>query len=174
MGRSIWFYRWSGAPINPYSRAYIVIKLSKILCWFLHYWWQFAAVIGAAVYSLYLASNRVLCTDPPVYWPKNGYFGLCIGRFHKYSFTYPSSGHLVIGCHEHSGVYLFTITRLQRVFAPVNFPICFLLFKRSVRRIILFLERQQQRQALAENCAAIKSQTELQLLQQQINPHFLF
>ncbi|MDP5144056.1 histidine kinase [Rheinheimera baltica] len=68
----------------------------------------------------------------------------------------------------------FTLIPSQdyNVFAPINFRVCFFVLAISAP-IILAFERQQQDKALAE-IAQRQSQTELQLLQQQVNPHFLF
>ncbi|MDP5458042.1 sensor histidine kinase [Alishewanella sp. SMS8] len=68
----------------------------------------------------------------------------------------------------------FTLIPSQdyNVFAPINFQISFFVLAISAP-IILAFERQQQDKAIAE-IAQRQSQTELQLLQQQVNPHFLF
>ena len=57
-------------------------------------------------------------------------------------------------------------------FAPMNYQVVFWILVFSTP-VILAFERQQQGKVLAQ-AASERTQTELQLLQQQINPHFLF
>jgi sensor histidine kinase YesM len=60
----------------------------------------------------------------------------------------------------------------RNIFAPDNYIFCFALLFVSTP-VILAFERQKQDKALVE-IAQQQAQTELKLLQQQINPHFLF
>ncbi|NCP64719.1 MAG: histidine kinase [Paraglaciecola sp.] len=60
----------------------------------------------------------------------------------------------------------------HNIFHPINYQISFLLLAICVPLILAF-ERQQQDKAMAD-IARQQIRTELQLLQQQINPHFLF
>jgi LytS/YehU family sensor histidine kinase len=60
----------------------------------------------------------------------------------------------------------------HNIFSPINYQISFLLLAICVPLILAF-ERQQQDKAMAD-IARQQIRTELQLLQQQINPHFLF
>jgi len=69
---------------------------------------------------------------------------------------------------------VFTLFPLQNyhIFSPVNYQLLFWIFAISTPLILVF-ERQQQDAALAR-IAQQQTYTELKLLQQQINPHFLF
>jgi hypothetical protein len=60
----------------------------------------------------------------------------------------------------------------RNIFSKYNYQFCFAVLAISTPLILAF-ERQKQDKALIE-IAQQKTQTELQLLQQQINPHFLF
>jgi len=68
-------------------------------------------------------------------------------------------------------VTLFPST-IHQAFAPVNYQFMFWLLAISTPLILVF-ERQQQDSALTQ-ISLQKTHTELKLLQQQINPHFLF
>ncbi len=68
--------------------------------------------------------------------------------------------------------FTFLPSQDYNIFAADNFRFCFVVLLASTP-VILAFERQQQEKALAE-IAQRQSQTELQLLQQQVNPHFLF
>jgi len=172
----IWSLLWAGVFVStddpvrnqPIQAVIHSDKVVENFVLFLHYWWQFA-VIGAAVYALYWLNRYVLIRR---ILTKNGILAYVSGGFISIVLLTPVLATFVTWLPMNIPEFTFLPSQDYNVFAPVNFRFCFLLLAVSTP-IILAFERQQQDKALAE-IAQRQSQTELQLLQQQINPHFLF
>lgn len=135
---------------------------------FLIYLWQFL-LIGSTVLLLCWV-NR--------YWlirkllARTGVFAYVAGCLVTILLLTPLLGALVLTLPMNITEFTFLPSQDHNIFAPDNYHFCFFVLLLSAP-VILAFERQQQETALAE-VAQRQSQTELQLLQQQVNPHFLF
>ena len=135
---------------------------------FLIYLWQFL-LIGSTVLLLCWV-NR--------YWlirkllARTGVFSYVAGCLLTILLLTPLLGALVLALPMNITEFTFLPSQDHNIFAPDNSRFCFFVLLLSAP-VILAFERQQQETALAE-VAQRQSQTELQLLQQQVNPHFLF
>ncbi|NRQ41670.1 sensor histidine kinase [Rheinheimera sp. YQF-2] len=135
---------------------------------FLMYLWQFL-LIGSSVLLLCWV-NR--------YWlirkllAQRGVFAYVAGCLVTILLLTPLLGALVLTLPMNITEFTFLPSQDHNIFAPDNYRFCFFVLLLSAP-VILAFERQQQETALAE-VAQRQSQTELQLLQQQVNPHFLF
>ncbi|MEH8018385.1 histidine kinase [Rheinheimera muenzenbergensis] len=135
---------------------------------FLMYLWQFL-LLGSAVLLLCWV-NR--------YWlirkllAQKGVFAYVAGCLISIIVLTPLLGSVVLSLPMNIAEFTFLPSQDHNIFAADNFRFCFFVLLLSAP-VILAFERQQQEKALAE-IAQQHSVTELQLLQQQVNPHFLF
>ena len=135
---------------------------------FLMYLWQFL-LLGSAVLLLCWV-NR--------YWlirkllARTGVFAYVAGCLVSIIVLTPLLAAVVLLLPMNIAEFTFLPSQDHNIFAPDNYRFCFFVLLLSAP-VILAFERQQQEKALAE-VAQRQSQTELQLLQQQVNPHFLF
>lgn len=135
---------------------------------FLHYLWQFL-LLGTCVLFIcwlnrYLLIRRILA--------RKGVFAYVASCLISVILLTPLLCSIVLWLPLNIPEFTFLPSQDNNIFAPVNFQFCFMVLLLSVP-VILAFERQQQEKILAE-VAQRQSATELQLLQQQINPHFLF
>ncbi len=135
---------------------------------FLMYLWQFF-LLGSAVLLLCWV-NR--------YWlirkllARSGVFAYVAGCLVSIIILTPLLAAVVLLLPMNIAEFTFLPSQDHNIFAPDNYRFCFFVLLLSAP-VILAFERQQQEKALAE-VAQRQSATELQLLQQQVNPHFLF
>lgn len=135
---------------------------------FMDYLWQFL-LMGSSVLLVYWINRYILIRrllDP------RGVFAYVAGCLICIILMTPILASVVLYLPMNIPEWTFLPSEDYNVFAPSNFRFCFFILAVSAP-IILAFERQQQDKALAE-IAQRQSQTELQLLQQQVNPHFLF
>ncbi|MFT6835286.1 MAG: hypothetical protein ACJA0H_001322 [Francisellaceae bacterium] len=135
---------------------------------FFEYFWQLlvvAAVIGC-VYAInrYCLIRQVLA--------KQGILAFVAGVLICIIIVTPIFASLVLWLPLNTPSVRLFPSSLHQVFAPVNYQFMFWLLAISTPLILVF-ERQQQDTALTQ-ISLQKTHTELKLLQQQINPHFLF
>jgi hypothetical protein len=135
---------------------------------FFEYLWQFlvvAAVIGC-VYAInrYGLIRQVLA--------KQGVLTFFAGILICIIIVTPIFASLVLWLPLNTPNVTLFPSSLHQVFAPDNYQFMFWLLAISTPLILVF-ERQQQNTALTQ-ISLQKTHTELKLLQQQINPHFLF
>ena len=172
----VWALVWAGIfastedPVrNQPLRA--VINSDTVIVnfnFFLSYLWQFF-VIGSAVLFICWV-NR--------YWlirkllARSGVFAYVAGCLISILLLTPILASVVLTLPMNIPEFTFLPSQDHNIFAPDNYRFCFFVLLLSAP-VILAFERQQQEKALAE-VAQQQSATELQLLQQQVNPHFLF
>jgi len=173
-------YYWAGVFVSTDDRCAIthtgrdtlVISCRKF-CVFLHVLVAILLVIrGGRLCTLF--ELQTVVTDPAVYW-QNWLFGLCIGRFHKYSFTLPHlSGPLFVTWVPWTFQSLpFSITRLtKRVFRPALTSDLLFLLSAVYTPIILAFERHKQDKALAEIVASVKARLTQLIYSSQISSLF--
>ncbi|MDR6982233.1 hypothetical protein J2X32_000841 [Rheinheimera pacifica] len=135
---------------------------------FLHYLWQFL-LMGSCILLLcwlnrYWLIRRVLA--------RRGVFAYVASCLISIILLTPLLSSVVLLLPLNIAEFTFLPSEDYNLFAPDNFRFCFVVLLISTP-VILAFEHQQQENALAET-ARRQSQTELQLLQQQVNPHFLF
>ncbi len=135
---------------------------------FLGFLWQFlllAALVGC-VYALnrYGLIRQILA--------KQGALAFVSGALVCIIIITPMLASLVLWLPLNNPVVTLFPSENHQVFAPVNYQFLFWILAISTPLILVF-ERQQQDAALAR-IAQQQTYTELKLLQQQINPHFLF
>ncbi|MGJ8679663.1 sensor histidine kinase [Paraglaciecola sp.] len=135
---------------------------------FLQYIWQFL-IIGAVVLSVYWVNRYILIRLVLARSGVLAYISACLIYI---TLATPILCSVILWLPINIPEFTFLPSGDYNVFSPINYRICFIVLAISAP-IILAFERQQQDKALAE-IAQRQSQTELQLLQQQINPHFLF
>jgi hypothetical protein len=135
---------------------------------FLSYLWQFA-LMGALVLLVYWLNRYILIRR---ILTRSGIFAYVASCFICIIVMTPIMATVVLWLPMNIPEWTFLPSEDYNVFAPINFRFCFTILAISTP-IILAFERQQNDKALAE-IAQRQSQTELQLLQQQVNPHFLF
>lgn len=172
----VWSFLWAGifaSTDDPLRNQPLqaVIRSDKIVVnfhLFLDYWWQFM-LMGAAMLLIYWLNRYVLIRR---ILAKQGLFAYVSACLISIILLTPLLSTVILWLPMNIAEFTFLPSQDYNVFAPINFRFCFLLLAVSTP-IILAFERQQQDKALAE-IAQRQSQTELQLLQQQVNPHFLF
>ncbi|MDX1539156.1 sensor histidine kinase [Arsukibacterium sp.] len=135
---------------------------------FLQYLWQFL-LLGSCVLFIcwlnrYFLIRRILARE--------GVFAYVAGCLISIIVLTPLLSSIVLLLPLNIPEFSFLPSQDYNIFDPVNYRFCFFVLAISTPVIMAF-ERQQQEKALAE-IAQRHSQTELQLLQQQVNPHFLF
>ena len=137
---------------------------------FVSYFLQFSFV-GFLIGLVFLINRYVLIRH---LLAKQGLLGFAAGCLVLIVFITPVFAQFALWLPLNSGVIEGTLlpSANRNVFAKDNYQFCFALLFISTPLILAF-EREKQSKALIE-IAQQKAQTELQLLQQQINPHFLF
>lgn len=171
-----WAILWAGifaSTDDPVSNQPIktVINSDTIIVnfnFFLSYLWQFT-VMGLLVLCIYGLNRYVLIRYALA---RSGVFAYAASCLISIIIMTPILATVVLWLPMNIEQWTFLPSEDYNVFAPSNFRFSFFVFAVSTP-IILAFERQQQDKALAE-VAQRQSQTELQLLQQQVNPHFLF
>jgi hypothetical protein len=136
--------------------------------YFVSYLWQFL-VMGSLMLSIYWLNRYVLIRRVLA---RSGVFAYVAACLICTIVMTPILASVVLCLPMNIAEFTFLPSQDYNIFSPLNFRYCFVLLAVSTP-IILAFERQQQDKALAE-IAQRQSQTELQLLQQQVNPHFLF
>lgn len=135
---------------------------------FIDYLWQFL-VMGLLVLLLYWINRYMLIRR---ILARSGVFAYVAACFICIIVLTPILASVVLVLPMNIPQWTFLPSEDYNIFSPINFRFCFIILAVSAP-IILAFERQQHDKALAE-IAQRQSQTELQLLQQQVNPHFLF
>jgi len=153
---------------QPHSVELDITNIFTNFSLFINYLWQFlvVAVLISSVYALnrYGLIRQILA--------KQGVLAFVSGTLVCIIILTPIIASLVLWLPlNNPNVTLFPSENYQ-VFAPENYQFLFWLLAISTPLILVF-ERQQQATALAQ-IAQQQTHTELKLLQQQINPHFLF
>ncbi|MDP5130356.1 MAG: histidine kinase [Paraglaciecola sp.] len=136
--------------------------------YFLDYLWQFL-VMGILVLWVYWCNRYLLIRRVLA---RSGVFAYMTACLIFIIVGTPMLATVVLWLPMNIADWTFLPSEDYNIFAPINFRFIGLLLAVSTP-IILAFERQQQGKAMAE-IAQRQSQTELQLLQQQVNPHFLF
>lgn len=135
---------------------------------FLNFLWQFLviAVLVGSVYALnrYALIRQVLA--------KQGILAFVTGALVSIIIITPVFAFLLLCLPLNTPNITFFPSDNYQLFAQINYQFLFGLLAITTPLILVF-ERQQQDKALIE-IAQQQTQTELKLLQQQINPHFLF
>ncbi|MBU2970410.1 histidine kinase [Pseudoalteromonas sp. C2R02] len=155
-------------PINP------VIELSKLISDFgpfLFYLWQFL-VISSLIYITFLLNRYVLIRKVLA---EQGIIIFCAAVLLCLIVLTPTYSYLILALPVNQvPEYITTLipSGNQNIFSPYNYQFMFVVFAVSTP-IILAFERQKQ-DAKMHEISKQQIQTELKLLQQQINPHFLF
>ena len=152
-------------PIDP--RIDIALIFSQFGQFF-YYWWQFT-VIGLAALSMY-AINRYLLIRRIL--AQLGVYAFVASAFIVIITATPMLANIVLLLPMNIESFTFIPSGDYNPYDPINFQVCFAFIAVSTP-VILAFERQHQDRALAQ-IARQQIQTELKLLQQQINPHFLF
>ncbi len=135
---------------------------------FVSYAWQFSLLALCAGFifgfNRYVLIRKLLA--------EHGVFVFLCGALVTVLLLTPVFGHIILAMPINVPEQTLLPSEDHNPFAPVNFQVVFwiLVFTTPV---ILAFERQQQGKVLAQ-AASEKTQSELQRLQQQINPHFLF
>jgi hypothetical protein len=171
-----WAILWAGifaSTDDPVSNQPIkaVINSDTVIVnfsFFINYLWQFL-LMGTLVLVVYWLNRYVLIR---LILARNGVFAYVAGCLITIIVMTPLLASVVLWLPMNIPDWTFLPSEDHNVFAPINFRFSFFVMAVSTP-IILAFERQQQDKALAE-IAQQQSQTELQLLQQQVNPHFLF
>jgi hypothetical protein len=135
---------------------------------FIDYLWQFL-VMGLLVLLLYWINRYILIRR---ILARSGVFAYVAACLICIIVMTPIWASVVLLLPMNIPQWTFLPSEDYNIFSPINFRFCFIILAVSAP-IILAFERQQHDKALAE-IAQRQSQTELQLLQQQVNPHFLF
>ncbi len=171
-----WAFIISGAfhyhedPMNnmPINLVFDPVQIVSNPLPFLAYFWQFA-IISIVVGVLYLANRYVLIKRV-----LNGYgvFYFVLASVVFWLLYTPVAGQIVIHLPMTPAHFTFIPSENFDVFDSDNYKVS-LLFLFLTTPLILAFERQRDVATNAE-IAEQKTQAELQLLQQQINPHFLF
>lgn len=171
-----WTFMWAGIfhsnpdpmrnmPLNP------ILDLRLMFTeWptFLNYLWQFG-FIALLTYAFYAVIRFFLIRQ---LLAKEGVLPFLFGSGLFILIFTPIAGSLILLLPINIETMTLLISTDYDVFAFDNYMYSIVLFLASVPMILSF-DRQQQDTLLAENRAR-QTKTELQLLQQQINPHFLF
>ncbi len=152
-------------PLHPVlDIALILEELPR----FLGYWLQFTiiALCCALIYFInrYLLVRRLLA--------EQGVFVFLCGAIVTIVLLTPLLAQVILSMPINVPEKTLLPSEDHNPFAPINFQVVFWLLVFS-SPIILAFERQQQSQRMAE-LTHEQTNTELKLLQQQINPHFLF
>ena len=171
-----WAFIISGAfhyhedPMNnmPINLIFDPVQIISDPLPFLAYFWQFA-IISIVIGTLYLANRYVLIKRV-----LNGYgvFYFVLASIIFWLLYTPIAGQIVIHLPMTPEHFSFIPSENFDVFDPDNYKVS-LLFLFLTTPLILAFERQRD-VAINAEIAEQKTQAELQLLQQQINPHFLF
>jgi sensor histidine kinase YesM len=135
---------------------------------FINYLWQF--LVLAAVISCAYAINRYGLIRHIL--AKQGVLAFIAGGLIFIIIMTPFFAALVLWLPLNTPVVTFFPSSVHQVFAPINYQFMFWLLAISTPLILVF-ERQQQDSKLTQ-ISLQQTHTELKLLQQQINPHFLF
>ena len=135
---------------------------------FLNYAWQFG-ILALLMASLYLVNRYVLIKRV---LNQFGVFNFVLASFVFWLVYTPLAGQVVIHLPMTPPHFSFLPSENFDVFDPDNYKVS-LLFLFLTTPLILAFERQRDAAREAQ-ITEQKTQTELQLLQQQINPHFLF
>ena len=172
----IWAVLWAGIfastedPVRNQPIKAVINSETVIVNFgmFLMYLWQFLLLGGAVLLLCWV--NR--------YWlirkllARSGVFAYVAGCLISILLLTPLLASLVLTLPMNIAEFTFLPSQDHNIFASDNYRFCFFVLLLSAP-VILAFERQQQETALAE-VAQRQSATELQLLQQQVNPHFLF
>lgn len=171
-----WTFVISGAfhyhedPMNnmPINLVFDPVQIASDPLPFLTYFWQFA-IIAVVIGVLYLANRYMLIKRV-----LNGYgvFYFVLATVVFWLLYTPIAGQIVIHLPMTPEHFSFIPSENFDVFDPDNYKVS-LLFLFLTTPLILAFERQRD-VAINAEIAEQKTQAELQLLQQQINPHFLF
>ena len=172
----VWAFAWAGIfastedPVRNQPLRAVINSETVIVNFdlFLIYLWQFL-LIGSAVLLLcwvnrYWLIRRLLA--------RSGVFAYVAGCLISILLLTPLLASVVLMLPMNIPEFTFLPSQDHNIFAPDNYRFSFFVLLLSAP-VILAFERQQQEKALAE-VAQRQSATELQLLQQQVNPHFLF
>lgn len=158
----------NGEPVesNGYTwRA--VIDVSE-LAPFINYIWQLA-IVALIVGGLYCINRYLLIRQ---LLAKHGVLVFLSGVLIAILMFSPIFAKILLLLPLNSGELMLFPSAQRDAFAPSNYPVIFVIFVVTAP-IILVVERQAQDKAVVQ-IAQEKALTELKLLQQQINPHFLF
>lgn len=172
----VWAVVWAGIfasyddPVRSQPLKAVINSHTVIVNFnfFLSYLWQFI-VIGSVVLFIcwvnrYWLIRRLLA--------RKGVFAYVSGCLISILLLTPLLGQIVLLLPMNIAEFTFLPSQDHNLFGIDNFRFSFFVLLLSAP-VILAFERQQQEKALVE-VAQRQSQTELQLLQQQVNPHFLF
>ncbi|ATC95348.1 two-component system, LytT family, sensor kinase [Pseudoalteromonas tunicata] len=149
----------------------VIIDLSNIVTefgQFFEYFWQF--LIVASLFGSVFAINRYGLIRQVL--AKQGILAFVAAALICIIIVTPIFASLVLWLPLNTPDIILFPSSFHHVFAPANYQFIFSLLAISTPLILVF-ERQQQN-AVVTQISFQKTHTELKLLQQQINPHFLF
>ncbi|MFC3093963.1 histidine kinase [Alteromonas sediminis] len=135
---------------------------------FIDYLWQFM-VIGSTVLCVYGVNRYVLIRKILTH---HGVYAFCASSFIAIIVLTPILANVVLLLPMNLDTWTFLPSENYNPFDTLNFQVCFALMAVTTPAILAF-ERQFQDRQMAQ-IAQHQIETELKLLQQQINPHFLF
>ncbi len=149
----------------------LIIDLKQIITDplpFLSYFWQFA--IMASTIWMFYAFNRTILIGYVL--SRVGVFNFLLSGFIFWVMFTPIAATIIVSLPINPVDFSFLPSENFNIFDADNYKISFLILLFTTPLILAF-ERQQEITKTAQ-ITEQKTQTELQLLQQQINPHFLF
>ena len=162
---------FNSAQVPKDNSLTVIIDITNIFIEFgqyLYYLWQFlfvsALLAGVYVLIRYGLIRKVLA--------KQGVLSFVAAALICIIVITPFFASLVLWLPLNQPHVILFPSADHRVFSPVNYQFLFWLFAITTPLILVF-ERQQQDTVIAQ-IAQQQTHTELKLLQQQINPHFLF
>ncbi|MBU1309489.1 MAG: sensor histidine kinase [Gammaproteobacteria bacterium] len=172
----IWAVLWAGIfastedPVRNQPIKAVINSESVIVNFgmFLMYLWQFLLIGSTVLLLCWVNRYWLICK----LLARTGVFAYVAGCLISIIVLTPLLASLVLALPMNIAEFTFLPSQDHNIFASDNYRFCFVVLLLSAP-VILAFERQQQETALAE-VAQRHSATELQLLQQQVNPHFLF
>lgn len=153
---------------QPLESIIDVERISEHFAMYMHYLWQFM-FMGSLVFSVY-AINRYLLIQ--IVLAKQGVISFLMAGLVVLMVCTPIFAQLCLLLPINTPELTMLPSADHNIFGKDNYRFMFVLLAVSTPLILAF-ERQQQGTHLAQ-AAEKQTQTELKLLQQQINPHFLF
>jgi sensor histidine kinase YesM len=161
----------SNQDSNDNPSLSVIIDITNIFAefgQFIDYLWQFL-VVAAVIGSVYAINRYGLIRQVLA---KNGVLAFIAGVLICIIIVTPIFATLVLWLPLNTPNVTLFPSSLHQAFALANYQFMFWLLAISTPLILVF-ERQQQDTAITQ-ISLQKTHTELKLLQQQINPHFLF
>jgi hypothetical protein len=153
---------------QPLNMVVDIAMIFSHLGRFSNYLWQFLIIAGC-VYGLY-ALNRYWLIQQVL--SKQGVLIFFIAALASIIVSTPLMAQLILWLPLNTSGYTLLPSENHLIFDPVNYHVVFAVFAITTPLILTFEKQKQDKELIQASEQQIK--TELKLLQQQINPHFLF